>query len=87
LAPANGLTPTFRQELLRQHVVPWIQRTYLDSNHLFQQNLVPAHTALTTQEFLRETMAEFWTQAEWPPYSPDLNPLGFSVWSVLQEKV
>ncbi len=37
--------------------------------------------------FLRETMAEFCTLADWPPYSPDLNPLDFSVWSVLQEKV
>jgi hypothetical protein len=32
-------------------------------------------------------MAEFWTLADWPPYSPDLNPLDFSIWSVLQEKV
>jgi hypothetical protein len=32
-------------------------------------------------------MAEFWILAEWPPYSPDLNLLDFSVWSVLQEKV
>jgi hypothetical protein len=28
-------------------------------------------------------MAEFWTPADWPPYSLDLNPLDFSVWSVL----
>jgi hypothetical protein len=32
-------------------------------------------------------MAEFWTPANQPPYSLDLNPLDFSVWSVLQEKV
>ncbi len=48
---------------------------------------MPAHTARTTQELLRETMAEFWTPVDRPPYSPDLNPLDFSVWSVLQEKV
>jgi len=23
---------------------------------------------------------------EWPPYSPDLNPLDYSVWSVLEAK-
>jgi hypothetical protein len=32
------------QDLLQQHVVPWIQRTYLDSSYVFQQNLAPAHT-------------------------------------------
>jgi hypothetical protein len=32
-------------------------------------------------------MAKFWTPVDSPPYSPDLNPLDFSVWSVLQEKV
>jgi hypothetical protein len=32
-------------------------------------------------------MAEFWTVADWLPYSLDLNLLDFSVWSILQEKV
>jgi hypothetical protein len=63
------------------------QRTYPDGNYVFPQDSAPAYTARTTQEFLRETMAEFWTPADWPPYSSDLNPLDFSVWSVLQEKV
>jgi hypothetical protein len=36
---------------------------------------------------LKETMAEFWAQADRPPFSLDLNPLDFSVWSILQEKV
>jgi hypothetical protein len=75
------------QDLLRKHVVPLIKRTYPDGNYVFQQDLAPTHTARTTQQFLRETMAEFWTSADWPPYSPDLNPLDFSVWSILQEKV
>jgi hypothetical protein len=58
------------QDLLRKHVVPWIQRTYPDGNYVFQQDSVPAHTARTTQEFLRETMAEFWTPGEGPGYAP-----------------
>jgi hypothetical protein len=72
---------------LRKHVVPWIKQTYPDGNYVFQQDSAPAHTAQTTQQFLRETMAKFWTPADWLPYSPDLNLLDFSVWSVLQEKV
>jgi hypothetical protein len=75
------------QDLLRQHLVPSILWTYPDGNYVFQQDLALAHTARTTQQFLKETIAEFWTLADWPPYSPDLNPLDFSIWSVLQEKV
>jgi hypothetical protein len=67
------------QDLLRKHVVPWIQRTYPDGDYVFQQDSAPAHTARTTQQFLRKTMAEFWTLVDWPLYSPDLNPLDFSV--------
>jgi hypothetical protein len=74
------------QDLLRRHVVLWIKRRYPDGNYIFQQDLAPAHIARTTQQFLRETMAEFWTLADWLPYSPNLNPLDFLVWSVLQGK-
>jgi hypothetical protein len=44
---------------------------YPDGNYVFQQNSAPAHTATTTQEFLRENLPEFWM--------PDLNSLDFSI--------
>jgi hypothetical protein len=75
------------QDLLQKHVVPWIKRTYSDGNYVFQQDSAPAHTARTTQQFLRENMVEFWIPVDWQPYSLDLNPLDFSVWSVLKDKV
>ena len=28
----------------------------------------------------------FLSKEEWPPSSPDLNPMDFSIWSILQEK-
>ncbi|TMS32477.1 hypothetical protein L596_000307 [Steinernema carpocapsae] len=28
-----------------------------------------------------------WDKNIWPPHSPDLNPLDFSVWSILGEKI
>jgi len=34
----------------------------------------------------RET-PEFISQLLWPPNSPDLNPVDYSVWNILQEKV
>jgi hypothetical protein len=47
------------QDLLWQHVVPWVQRTYPDSYYVFQQDLAATHTARTTHKFLREKMADF----------------------------
>jgi hypothetical protein len=50
---AKESTPMSRT-LLRQHVVHWVQRMYGDSNYVLQQDLVPAHIAQITQEFLRK---------------------------------
>jgi hypothetical protein len=49
LAPVNASTADVYQDLLRKHVVPWIQRTYPDGNYVFQQVSAPAHTTQTTQ--------------------------------------
>jgi hypothetical protein len=62
---------------------------YLDVSYIFQQDSVMDHTTRTrtTRDFLRENMAKFWTPVDWPLYSQDLNPLDFSLWSILQEKI
>ena len=39
------------------------------------------------QEWCRNHFSEFIAKEEWPPCSPDLNPMDFSVWSVLERKV
>ena len=53
---------------------------------LFQQDGAPAHTANSTQEWLRNELPDFISKEEWPPSSPDLNPLDFCVWSILEAK-
>ena len=53
---------------------------------LFQQDGAPAHTARSTQEWLKNETPGFLSKEEWPPSSPDLNPMDFSIWSILQEK-
>ncbi len=37
------------------------QRMNPDGDYIFQQDSTPAHTAQTTQEFLRENIVDFWT--------------------------
>jgi len=38
-------------------------------------------------EFLERETPEFISPLLWPPNSPDLNSVDYSVWSILQEKV
>ena len=53
---------------------------------LFQQDGAPAHTSKLTQAWLNENIPDFITKEEWPPYSPDLNPMDYSIWSILETK-
>jgi len=38
-------------------------------------------------DFLEREMPDFISPLLWPPYSPDLTPVAYSAWSILQEKV
>jgi len=51
--------------------------------YVFQQDSAPAHRACETIELLTEFVAP----TLWPPNSPDINPVDYKVWSVMQEKV
>ena len=54
-------------------------------NFIFQQDGAPAHSARTTQQFIAQNCPAFIAKDEWPPNSPDLNPLDFHVWGAMLE--
>lgn len=74
-------------EILESHLKPEVQRLYPDGDWIFQQDSAPAHKATVTQEWLKTNCPDFITPDEWPASSPDLNPLDFCVWGVLEAKV
>ena len=53
----------------------------------FQQDSAPAHRARDTIELLRRSPSEFIAPDIWPPNSPDLNPVDYAIWSVMQQRV
>jgi len=67
-------------------VLPWAQEHFGDQKWTFQQDSAPAHKAKTTQEWCKSHFPGFITSAEWPPYSPDLNPMDYSIWSILEAR-
>ena len=54
---------------------------------VFMQDSGPSHRAKATQNILRDNTLDFISSQEWTPHSPDLNPLDYSVWDILQELV
>jgi inhibitor of nuclear factor kappa-B kinase subunit alpha len=72
--------------LLETELLPWLKKTYPEGNYVFQQDGAPCHTSQRTQEWLGKNFANFWPKDFWPPSSPDLNPLDYSIWGVVEAK-
>src|SRR6218665_2560582 len=54
---------------------------------VFQLDGALAHRVRDTVAFLERKVPDFISSTLWPPNSPDLNPVDYSICSVLQEKV
>lgn len=76
----------YRNVVLKDMLLPDI-RSICGDCFVFQQDGAPAHRARQTVEFLRKETANFIPPDLWPPNSPDLNPVDYSIWSIMQEKV
>ena len=72
-------------DMLCTKVKTWVDSHYPDGNYVFQQDGAPVHTSKKTQEWLTLNLAAFWSKEMWPPQSPDLNPLDYSVWATAEE--
>lgn len=61
-------------------------RTLLPNDFIFQQDGAPAHTSRQTQNWIEQNCPNFISKDEWPPNSPDLNPLDYHVWGAMLHK-
>lgn len=76
----------YRRDILEAVLVPWAQQHFGNKRWTFQQDSAPAHRAKRTQEWCKAHFPRFITPREWPPYSPDLNPMDYSLWSILEAR-
>ncbi|CAH1968545.1 unnamed protein product [Acanthoscelides obtectus] len=49
------------------------------------QDSAPAHKAKSTQRWLESNVPEFIAAEDWPSGSPDLNPLDYKLWDLLEQ--
>jgi len=68
-------------------VINECRRLNPDNDFVFLQDSAPSHRAKATKNFLRDNTPDFISSQEWTSHSPDLNPLDYSVWDILQEPV
>ena len=72
--------------LLTQKLLPAI-RSVAGDMFVFQQDNAPAHRAHDRIELLYRETPQFISPDMWPANSPDLNPVDYCVWDMLQQRV
>ena len=73
------------KDTVLEPIVRGLNTTLFRNKHwTFQQDSAPAHKAGSTQVWLVGHVPDFISTAEWPSSSPDLNPLDYKLWSVLE---
>uniref|UniRef100_A0A8R1I1H3 G_PROTEIN_RECEP_F1_2 domain-containing protein n=1 Tax=Caenorhabditis japonica TaxID=281687 RepID=A0A8R1I1H3_CAEJA len=75
------------KEILEKQLLPWAQQHFNGQHWICQQDGAPPHTAKYTQDWCKAHLPAFIEKDRWPASSPDLNPIDFSIWGVLQNKV
>jgi transposase len=76
----------YRDVLLSQQLLP-VMRDVSGEFFIFQQDSAPAHRAHDTVRLLEQATPAFISPDLWPPNSPDLNPVDYKIWSVVQQRV
>jgi len=72
--------------LLWQELLPAIREMSGDF-FVFQQDSAPSHRARDTLQLLQRDTPEFIAPDLWPPNSPDLNPVDYKIWAMMQQRV
>ena len=73
---------------LEKELLPNIESMMKRKDRIVIQDSAPSHWANLVQDFLPENLNKrFVKYSEWPPTSPDCNPLDYYFWEKVQRKV
>jgi hypothetical protein len=66
-------------------VKPLNTTVFYGQKWVFQQDSATTHKAKMTQDWLRSNGSALISAEDWPSGSPDLNPLDYKLWAVLED--
>ena len=73
---------------LKKQLIPDIEKVTKRRDWIFMQDGASSHTSNLVQNYLSDTMKKrFVRKTEWPPSSPDVNPLDYFFWDFVKTKV
>ncbi len=73
-------------DVLSTVVFPWIKEIAGDRPWVWQQDSAPCHVSGKALAWLKENSCDFVDKETWPPSSPDLNPMDYFFWGVLESR-
>jgi len=85
--PHQKINAQFYQQNLLTPTINAANNMFRNIRWTWQQDSAPAHTALTTQNFLRRNTPQFISKEEWTSNSPDLAVMDFGIFVSLKKSV
>lgn len=76
-----------KYQAVLEDLLPSVRLLYPNDDWIFVQDSAPSHRSHSTQEYLALNTPSFIPATEWPPHSPDCNPLDYCVWNLVRENV
>ena len=73
--------------ILESELLPWAKKHFQGSPWSLQQDSAPLTGSKVIQIWIQRNIPSFTSKDVWPARSPDLNPLDFSIQSILETKV
>jgi len=65
-----------------------VMRRIAGNTFVFQQDSVPAHLARETVQLRQQETPYLSLQNDlWPPNSPDINPVHYRIWGLMQQRL
>ena len=79
----------FYTDHLENELIPAINEMYPHGDAIFVQDGASSHTSNLCQNYLAKKFGRdgFVNKNQWPPHSPELNPLDYYFWDAVQVKV
>uniref|UniRef100_A0A8R1DTC7 Tc1-like transposase DDE domain-containing protein n=1 Tax=Caenorhabditis japonica TaxID=281687 RepID=A0A8R1DTC7_CAEJA len=77
----------YQKTVLMDNMLPWASQHFVGRPFILQQDWAPSHGAKSTKVVLDTHFPEYLEKDLWRARSPDLNPMDFSVWGLLESKI